>query len=64
MRLHRLIRAVHIGLFFIFSAAAGAGLWSWISSGKLEGLVVGATAAAFAATCSAFVERIFPLDER
>ena len=60
MIFQRVIRAVHVGLFFIFAVAAGIGLWSWISSGKLEGLIIGATVAAFAATSSAFVERLFP----
>lgn len=57
------LRLVH-GFFFIcFAAAAGSTVWSWLTSDGLEGMIVGATIAAFLATISSFVERIFPMDE-
>ncbi len=58
-----LLQTVHMVLFGFFAAAALSGAVSWLTTSKLEGLVVGATVAAVIATSSAFVERIFPLDE-
>ena len=64
MRLRRAIWTIHAVLFIMFIAAAGAALWSlWISD-TVEGLIVGATVAAFAATTSAFVERLFPWGDK
>ena len=62
MNLRRVIWTVHAVLFimFIFIVAAGAALWPLWTSETVEGLIVGATVAAFAATMSAFVERLFP----
>ena len=57
-----ILRLVHIVLFVAFAVAAGASVWSWQSTSNLEGTVVGATIAAFLATISTFVERIFPMD--
>lgn len=63
MRRKTVLRIVHICLFVGFAVAAGGAVWSWQSTGELEGIVVGATIAAFIATASAFVERIFPRDD-
>ena len=62
MSLRRVIWTVHAVLFIMFIVAAGAALWSLWTSDTVEGLIVGATVAAFAATMSAFVERLFPRD--
>ena len=60
MNLRRVIWTVHAVLFIMFIVAAGAALWPLWTSETVEGLIVGATVAAFAATMSAFVERLFP----
>ena len=62
MNRRTVLRIVHICLFVGFAVAAGAALWSWQSTGELDGIVAGATIAAFIATASAFVERIAPMD--
>ena len=62
MSFQRVIWVIHLALFLVFGVAAAVALWSWRSSGELDGMIVAATVAAFAATTSAFVERIFPKD--
>ena len=57
------LRIGHVFLFVGFAVAAGAAVWSWLSTGNLDGTIVGATIAAFFATASAFLERIAPMDQ-
>ena len=47
-------------LFLLWAAAAVA---LWLTSGGIEAAGIAATIAAFWATASAFVERIFPMGE-
>lgn len=58
------LKIAHGLLFAGFSLAATWAVVAWFATGDLEGTVFGATIAAFFATASSFVERIFPLDER
>ena len=58
------LRIAHLILFMGFAIAAVAAIAVWQTTDELEGLVVGATIAAFVATISTFLERIFPMGER
>ena len=59
-----ILRIVHIVLLLGFLLAAGMAVRSLLTTDDLEGTIAGAAIAAFIATFSAFLERIFPLDER
>ena len=59
-----MLRIVHIVLLCGFLIAAGMAVRSLLTTDNLEGTIAGATIAAFIATFSAFLERIFPLDEQ
>ena len=55
-------RIVHVALFAVFVVSALASLAIWLVTRDLGVSGFVATIAAFAATASAFVERLFPQD--
>ena len=57
------LRVVHAILFMLFLLWAAAAVTLWLTSGGIEAAGIAATIAAFWATASAFVERIFPMGE-
>ena len=57
------LKAVHTVLFMLFLLWAAAAVTLWLTSGGIEAVGIAATIAAFWATASAFVERIFPMGE-
>ena len=59
----RALIIAHVFLFVCFAIAAGAAVYSWLTSDELDGTVVGATVAAFFATTSTFLERLLPMDD-
>ena len=56
------LRVVHAILFMLFLLWAAA-VALWATSSGIEAAGIAATIAAFWATASAFVERIFPMGE-